>query len=106
ERLEVPVAHVDAIDRHRACGGVIDAVDELGDRTLARSGLAHDGHRLSGRDAERHVRQSLLAVLAAFVRERNARELDGALDALVATMNVLVHVDLTGDELEDPPRPS
>src|SRR5690606_30188113 len=46
QRVEVPFAHVDPVDQDAAGGDVVDARDELGQRGLARAGLAHDGDRL------------------------------------------------------------
>ena len=48
QRLQAPVAHVDAIDQHAAGIGIEDAVDQPGECGLARAGLADDGDGFAG----------------------------------------------------------
>ena len=47
--LGVEVADVDAVDQHRALGGVEEPGDQVEQRGLARAGAADDGGGLPGR---------------------------------------------------------
>src|SRR5439155_20302564 len=49
QRIQVPVAHINAIDKHTPIVNIIDAVDQLGERTLASSRLTHNRDSLSRR---------------------------------------------------------
>ena len=51
------LAHVDAVEQHRAGGRVHQPGEQLGDRRLARAGLADDGDPGAGRDVEVDVAQ-------------------------------------------------
>ena len=44
---EVPLAHVDAVDPHRAAVDVVEAQQQVGERALAGAGVADHGQRLA-----------------------------------------------------------
>src|SRR5579883_2994212 len=57
QRVQAPVAHVHAIHQDAPAIHVVDAVDQLRQRTLARAGLADNGDGLPRLGAERDVFQ-------------------------------------------------
>ena len=79
--MQVPVAHVDAVDQHAAALHVVEAVEQLDDRRLAGAGGTDDGDLLARLDDEGHVAQH--PVLAA-VGEPDVVELDAAAHARAA----------------------
>ena len=54
---ELQVAHVLAVDEHRAAAGVVEARHEVGERGLAAPRVADERDRLAGRDLEAHASQ-------------------------------------------------
>src|SRR5699024_8464927 len=74
EVLHRDVPQVHAVQRHPTLGGVVEAGDELGDRGLAGTGLAHQGDGLAGGDVQVHRLQHQRAVLG--VAEGNVLEVD------------------------------
>ena len=86
-RVEVEVAQVDAVDRHRARRRVVEAGDQLDERRLAGAGLAHERDGLAGRDVQvdagdrlvaRRARVAEVHVVAARTSPRTPIEHDGA----------------------------
>ena len=73
---EVEVAHVGAVDQHRAGGDVVEAREELDERRLARPGRADEGDRAPRLDDEVDVAQGGLA--GAAVGEAHVAQLDAA----------------------------
>jgi hypothetical protein len=53
--VEPVVAQLDAVDRHAAGAGVVEAGDQAHDGGFAAAGGADNTHRLTGRNAEAHV---------------------------------------------------
>src|SRR5713101_9636877 len=74
ELLQIPFAHVDAVDEDAARGDVVEARQELDYRGLARPGRADDSDLLTGIDPEAQIPQHRLAtpVLEAHMVERNS----------------------------------
>ena len=48
----IQLAHVDAVQEHRAAGRIEQPRNQADQRALARSGVTHDGHRRAGRNAQ------------------------------------------------------
>ena len=76
QQVGVEAAHVDAVDQHRALGGIEQPGDEVDERRLAGSGAPDDGRGVSGLDPERDVAQHRL--LRTGVSERDVAELERA----------------------------
>ncbi len=55
QAVQAPVAHIHAVDPHAADAGVEGAVEQLGQRALARAGLPDDGDGLPGRGVKRDI---------------------------------------------------
>src|ERR1043166_796455 len=72
--IEREFANGDAANADRAALDVVEAEQETGEGGLARSGVAHDGDRLAGINAETDVTQDPVFVL---VCEPDVLELDG-----------------------------
>jgi hypothetical protein len=56
-RLARHVAHIHAVDRHRATRHVVEARQQVDDRSLARAGRPDDRHHLARLGGERHAFQ-------------------------------------------------
>ena len=81
EFLDVPLADVDAVDQNRAALDLVEAADQIDDRTLARAGGAHQGDGLPGLGSERDVLQDPVLFM---VGEKDVAELDFAPHPLAA----------------------
>ena len=55
DRVDGDVAHVVAVDQHRAAGDVVQARDQVRDGRLAGAARADDGRQLSGTHLQGHV---------------------------------------------------
>ena len=73
---DVDVAHVGAVDEHRAGADVVQARDELDERRLARAGGADEGDRAARRHVEVDVVQG--GPRRALVAQRHVAQLDVA----------------------------
>src|SRR5699024_1394184 len=103
EVLHRYVPQVHAVQRHPTLGGVVEAGDELGDRGLAGTGLAHQGDGLAGGDVQVHRLQHQRAVLG--VAEGNVLEVDlpargGQRGGGRRFLHVRLHREEGGDLLE------
>jgi hypothetical protein len=76
--LQVPLAHVHAVEQYRAALHVVEAHEEVGDGRLARAGVADERDRLAGLDREGDALENPLVLL---VGEPHVAELDAALGA-------------------------
>ena len=76
QRGGVDVAHVDAVDEHRAGGHVVEPRHELHERRLARAGRADERDGRAGGDVERDVVDG--GARRAVVAQRRVAELDAA----------------------------
>jgi hypothetical protein len=73
QRLQIPGAHIDAVDRDRAAVGVVDAIDQLGDRALARTRLPDQRQRLPGASVK-ETSSSAFCVASRFHRRQACTE--------------------------------
>ncbi len=65
QRLEREIAHVDAVDQHRAVGDVVQARDQRCQRALAGARRADQRHGLAGFERERQPRQHVAVGIGA-----------------------------------------
>ena len=97
ERLEREVAHVDAVDRDRALGRVVEPRDEVRAGRLPRARLADERRLRPGRHRERDVLERPRRVVVA---EPDGVERDLA-TRLRQPLGALDDVDLVVEVLED-----
>ena len=79
--VQIYFANVDAVEQNLAALNVVEAQQQLNDRGLAGAGVADDGERLAGFDAEGNVAQDPIFVLgcrAAVIGEPDVAEFDFA----------------------------
>ena len=103
QRIEIPVAHIDPIDQDAPFVHIVGAVDQLGQRGLARTGLADDRNRLAGRGAERDIAQHRQAVGIVVQPEGDVIKDNLTAHGRGVTGLVLIQLGLFFHQLEDAP---
>ena len=100
QRVQAPVAHIHAVDQDAPLVHIVDAIDQLGQRALARAGLPDDGDGLARLGAERDVFEHGCAAIA----EADMLEDDFAAHLPAIAALVLVQFGLFLQNSQDAPR--
>jgi len=103
QRFQVPVAHVDAIDRDRAAIDIEDAVDQPGQGRFAGAGLPDDGDGLARMRCETQAAEHGPIPIRAipFIAEVHVLEPHLPANLLRHALRVLIQFGLGVDRLQD-----
>ena len=101
QRCQLPLTHIQPVNQHPAGAHVIRPVNQLGDATLARPRLAHNGHRLARQGLETDPPQHVYPI---HIAKGHILKANVAADRSLVTGGVLVQRCLHIHQLQDAPR--
>ncbi len=104
ERSEAEIAHVRAVEQHRALGDVVEPRDQVAERGLAAARLADDRHLGARFGREAHVLQDgtigLVGERDAVEANLSAHALPREVDRILALLDVNGQVEVLEDAIE------